>query len=198
MKFMAFLMIASAIITGLVCANHHERVLEKVTNAFNKIMAFLIGAAGTAWVWALLLGTYGWFKQSSRYRSTEDLLGIWAGLGLALVVGIVLIGLTTTLADIRENMRRLTTITGDSVIPLLGDIRENGSAKTNQRPAAKSVKKKQPNKSVSDSEVSIAAPYPSGPSLTDEEKVQIAKDLVRNAQLKAMTKGVDEESKTDP
>jgi hypothetical protein len=193
MKFMAFLMISSAIIAGLFCASIHERVLEKVTNAFNKIIAFLIGAAGTAWVWALLLGTY-----ASRHRGVDDLLGLWASLGVALVVGIVLIGLTTTLADIRENMRRLTTITGDSVIPLLGDIRENGSANTNQKPAAKSVKKKQPNKSVSDSEVSIAAPYPSGPSLTDEEKVQIAKDMVRNAQLKAMTKGVDEESKTDP
>ena len=106
MKFMAFLMISSAIIAGLFCASIHERVLEKVTNAFNKILAFLIGAAGTAWVWALLLGTYGWFKQSGKRRSTEDLLGLWASLGLALVVGIVLIGLTTTLADIRENVRR--------------------------------------------------------------------------------------------
>lgn len=173
MKLMLFLMISSSICVGLFCASIHERVLAKVTNVFSKIVAFAIGAAGTAWVCGLLLGTYGWTQQSSNWRNKEELIAIWAGFGMMLLAGIVLIGLTTTLADIRENVRRIA-----------------------DQPPAPTPQKRPIQPAVP--EVSLATPYPSEPSLTDEEKVQLAKDLVKNAQLKSMPKSIDEETPTEP
>jgi hypothetical protein len=186
MKFMAFMMISSAIIVGLFCASMHERVLEKVTNVFNKIVAFLIGAAATAWVWALLLGTYAWSKQSGQYRNSEELLEIWAGLGLFLVGGIVVIGLTTTLADIREKLRSLESRPASEPVRVSAGKRERSPAPNTGRSSAQSAA------------IAATSAYPSEPSLTDEEKAEIAQNLVREAQLKAMPMGVDEDSPTNP
>ncbi len=185
MKFMAFMMISSAIIVGLFCASMHERVLEKVTNVFNKIVAFLIGAAATAWVWALLLGTYAWSKQSGRYRNSEELLEIWAGLGLLLVGGIVVIGLTTTLADIREKLRSLESRPGPD------PVRVSAGRESVPAPSSKGS-------SIQSAAIAATSAYPSEPTLTDEEKSDIAKNLVRDAQLKSMPIDVDEDSPTNP
>ncbi len=187
MKFMAFVMISSAIIVGLFCASMHERVLEKVTNVFNKIVAFLIGAAATAWVWALLLGTYAWSKQSSRYRNSEELLSIWAGLAIMLIGGIVVIGLTTTLADIREKLVSLESR------PIPEPVRVS-AGKRESAPAAPISKAS----STQSAAIAATSAYPAEPSLTDEEKADIAKNLAREAQLKAMPIGVDEDSPTNP
>jgi hypothetical protein len=190
-------MISSAIIVGLHCASIHERVLEKVTNAFNKIVAFLIGAAATAWVWALLLGTYG-----SRHYGIDDLLGLWAGLGLALVVGIVVIGLTTTLADIREKLRSMESLPIPDPVRVSGGGRKIAHTPDPVWSSGGSLESRSIPEPVRTSPQSAAieatSAYPSEPSLTDEEKAHIAQNLVKEAQLKARTKGVDEESKTDP
>jgi hypothetical protein len=171
--FMTLVLTAAAILIGLFFASIHERVLARVTLLFNKILAFFIGAALVVWIGTLLAVTYGWIDQSSRYRRTSDLLGMWSGLVGVLLCGILVIGLTTTLADIRENVRRIAN-----------------------RPQPPSPRKSpaQP----APPPVSLATPYPEEPSLTDEEKVQLAKDLVRNAQLKSMPKTIDEETPTEP
>jgi hypothetical protein len=186
MKLMIFMMISSAIIIGLYCASIHERVLAKVTNVFNKIVAFLVGAAATAWVWALLLGTYAWSNQPGRYRNSEELFGIWAGLGLVLVCGIVVIGLTTTLADIREKLCSLERR------PVPDPIRVSpGGLKGHCAPDPVRV-------STQSAAIAATSPYPSEPTLTDEEKAEIAQNLVREAQLKSMPIEVDEDSPTNP
>jgi cytosine/adenosine deaminase-related metal-dependent hydrolase len=105
----AVLFLLAAIVVGIFCASIHERVLAKVTELFNKILAFLIGAALVIWAGIFLTVTYQWTKQSDNYRDAGDLLELWSGLFVLLILGILVVGLTTTLADIRENVRRMAS-----------------------------------------------------------------------------------------
>ena len=162
---------------GIRFAVHHERVLDRVTNYFNKILAFVIGAAVVSWCSLLLYSTWLWTKTPSRYRDLEDLALTWCSFLLALVGGILCIGLLTTIADIRENIRRLAQ----------NGIQPSPKADPPKWEAVRSPAKEEPSGAL-----------PEEPEFTDEQKAELAKKMVRNAQLAAMPVGVDEETPTDP
>jgi hypothetical protein len=160
-----------------MCAGKHAAVVAQATNAFNKILAFFVGAALTLWVAGLAGVTGSWFDQPSRYRRMETLIGEWAQFAIFLVLGILFVGVLTTMADIRENLRILVK-------------RQDGSLSAEQRvssrPAPTPVRE------------DPSFDFPIEPDYTDEEKMELAQELARNAQLAAMPVGIDEDSPTDP
>ena len=162
-------------VVGLWCAQMHSKVVARVTNAFNKILAFFIGAALTLWVYAMFEVTASWLDQPSRFRRMDTLIGGWTQLAIFLVLGILFVGVLTTMADIRENVR------------LLAQARQSSSQKgTASRPVPETFRE------------DISSTFPSEPDYTDEEKMELAQELVRNAQLAAMPISIDENSPTDP
>ena len=179
------------LMVGARYASDHERVFERISTAFNRIFAFLIGFGFAAWAGGFALALLA--AISSGEGEAIVLVLIW--FPLIFVVGILSIGAISNFIDMRKSLALISQDTAH--------LREMAA----KQPKA-NVPAPLPASPKLERALQSTAPLGDTPEMTDEEKLamakQVAEEAIRKSQEAMKAKAsqddasLDDESPTNP
>lgn len=172
------------LMVGVSYASDHERVFERISTAFNRIFAFLIGFGFAAWAGGFALTLLA--ALSSGEGEAIVLVLIW--FPLIFVVGILSIGAISNFIDMRKSLALISQDTAHLRELAARQPKPNASSPL---PASPKLEKA----------LQATAPLGDTPEMTDEEKLamakQVAEEAIRKSQEAKKAKAAQEDSSLD-
>lgn len=187
------------LLVGANYASNHERVFERISTAFNRIFAFIIGFSFAAWAGLFALTLLSSLYVSVKVESAEPLGYFFRDtlpvLVLILIIGILSIGAISNFIDMRKSLALISQDTAH--------LREMAA----KQPKA-NVPAPLPASPKLERALQSTAPLGDTPEMTDEEKLamakQVAEEAIRKSQEAMKAKAseddasLDDESPTNP
>jgi len=171
-------------VVGLNFAKDQERVFERISDAFNKVLAFVVGFGFSLWAGAFAIG----LLAAGGSKSGEAIIVVLLAYPLFLLFGILSIGALANFVDMRKSLH---LIAEDSV-----HIRK-ATLTTATRPIP-SERVSSDSHGFTAKAFKNTAPLSDTPEMTDEEKVAVARKVAEEAIRKSKASAMDAEDEETP